>query len=76
MRTLVLLVLLVLYVYTVEAFTVFDDSSEEEIGKRLVDRMETLETLAKKFLKRRESKTEDKAIARKRRGMKILLNMA
>ena len=71
-----MLVFLVLYLYGVKSFTVFDDSDsdEEETEKRLVDKMEALEKIADKILKRRGSETEEKEVARKRRGIKLNCN--
>ena len=68
MKVLGLVVLLVLLVYSVKAFTVFDDSSEDELEKRLVDKMENLETLAKKFVTRRERTVDEKEKVRDKRG--------
>ena len=74
MKILVLLVLLALYKYSVKAFTVFDDSSDEEdLEKRLVDKMENLETLAKRFVKKYERATDEKEKVREKRGTHIKL---
>ena len=76
MKILVLLVLLALYKNSVKAFTVFDDSSDEEVlEKRLVDKMENLETLAKRFVKKyeRATTTDEKEKVREKRGTYIKL---
>ena len=57
MKTLVLIAFLALYMYSVKAFTVFEDSDDEDIlEKRLVDKMESLEKLAERFVKRNEKR--------------------
>ena len=66
MKILALVVLLALYVYSVKAFTVFDDSSEDELEKRLVDKMENLETLAKKFVTRHERTADEEEKVREK----------
>ena len=76
MKILVLLVLLALYKYSVKAFTVFDDSSDEDdLEKRLVDKMENLETLAKRFVKKyeRATTTDEKEKVKEKRGTYIKL---
>ena len=72
MKILVLLVLLALYKNSVKAFTVFDDSSDEEdLEKRLVNKMENLETLAKRFVKKHERATGETEKVREKRGTYI-----
>ena len=74
MKILFLLVLLALYKYSVKAFTVFDDSSdEEELEKRLVDKMENLETLAKRFVMKHERAADETEKVREKRGTHIKL---